>query len=174
MPEKMHAIRNSPHLANLGQINRNRPQHSSYRIHIGSGRRRPAEGSPNGIPPIARNHGKGGGRCPSRTLTLRLQDQSAGRKHRAVGTHLPPLGGRAPDPEGVAKGNGENRENQVLHVPSRLTDPLCTKTTWTGTAPRCGLLGTQSNHDPESVSPTSHAGTARPSPRDVMVHQNGP
>ena len=104
----MHAIRNSPHLANLGRINRNRPQHSSYRIHIGSGRRRPTEGSPNGIPPIARNHGKGGGRCPSRTLTLRLQDQSAGRKHRAVGTHLPPLGGRAPDPEGVAKGNGEN------------------------------------------------------------------
>jgi len=91
-----------------------------------------------------------------------------------MGAHLPPLGGRTLNPERVAKRNGKNGENQVLHVPSRLVNPLRAETTRTRITPICGLLSPKSDHDPEPVPTTSHAGAARSGPRGAMVHKDGP
>jgi len=44
-----------------------------------------------------------------------------------MGAHLPPLRRRTPNPKRMADRNGENRENQELHIPSWLTNPLVLK-----------------------------------------------
>jgi len=170
----MHPVRDGALLPNLGRINRKQSQHSSYRVRIGSSRVRPVQSRSKGIPSVLRNHGERGGRCPSRTLTLRLQDRSPGRNHGAMGAHLPPLRRRTLDPERMAGRNGENGENQALHIPSWLTNPVRAKTTRTRTTPTCGLPSPKSDHDPESVPITSHAGTARSGPRGAMLHEDRP
>jgi len=161
-------------LPNLGRINRNQSQHSSYRVRIGSSGGRPVKSRSNGIPSIPRNHGKRGGRYPPSTLTLQLQDRSAGRKYGAMGAHLPPLKRRTPGLERMANRNGKNGENQALHIPSWLTNPLRAETTRMRTTPICGLPSPKSDHAPQSVPTTSHAGAARSGPRGAMAHEDGP
>jgi len=170
----MHPARNRALLPNLGRINRNQSQHLSYRIRIDSKGGRPVKSRSDRIPSVPQNHGKRGGRCPPKTPTLRLQNRSPGRKHGTMGAHLPPLRRRTPDPERMADRNGKNRENQTLHIPSRLTNPLRAETTQTRTMPMCRLRSPKSNHDPESVPTTSHAGAAGSGPRGAMVHEDGP
>jgi len=137
-------------------------------------RKRPARGCPEGIPSVPRNHGKRGSGSSPRASPLQLQNRPIRSKYYAVGVHLPTLRSRTPNPERMAKGNGENRKNQTLLFTGWLTDPLCTQTTWKRTTPMCGLPSIKSHHDPKSVSLTPHAGTTGPSPGSTMVHENGP
>jgi len=158
----------------IGYNNRNQSQRSSYQIRIGGKGGTPVKSRSNRIPSVPRNHVKRGGRCPPRTPTLRLQNQSPGRKHGAMGAHLPPFRRRTQDPKRMADRNGKNGENQALHIPSRFTNPLRAETKRTRTMPMCRLPSPKSNHHPESVPNTSHAGTAGSGPRGAMVHKDGP
>ena len=109
-----------------------------------------------------------------RTPTLRLQDRPPGRKHSALGTLLPLVRRRTPDPERMADRDGKDGENQVLHIRGQLTNPLHAKTTRTRITPMCGLPSPESDHHPKSVPTTSDAGAARLGPRGTMVSENGP
>ena len=91
-----------------------------------------------------------------------------------MGTYLPPLRRRTPDPEGMADRNGKNGENQVLHVPSWLPNPLHAKTTRSRITSICRLPSPKSDHDPKPVPTISHVGAARSGPRGAMVHQDKP
>jgi len=158
----------------LGRMNRNQSQRSSYRIRISGKEGRPIGSRPNRIPSVPWNHEKRGGRSPPRSPTLRQQNRSPGRKHSAIGAHLPPLQRRTLDPKRMADRNGENGENQALHIPSWLTNPLRAETVWTRNTSMCRLLSPKSDHGPESVPTTSHAGTAGLGPRGAMVYKDGP
>jgi len=59
-----------------------------------------------------------------------------------MGTNIPLVRNQITGSQGMAQGNGENRENSTIHVVSGIPDPLRSQTKWQRITAVRGLPGT--------------------------------
>jgi len=170
---KLHQIRNKRILIDMGRHSSHEPGGWPIRTRLGSLRGRSATSRPDRIPPIPRNNGKRSSGPSPGTSPIRLQNRPKRRGDSTLGTNLPTFGDRTPDPPRMVKGNGENRQNKKIYISGRISNPIRPQTQRTRLTAMCGLQGIECRHNPEPISPTTHAGTTGPGTRRPMVYKDG-